>query len=247
MTLLYSQANITREQLQQVPTPAPMGRFHQPYPFHEFIDDVYEGLDRNNLSVLDSEFEISKDGMKLFGAMEVSIDTITGDFRQIIGVRGSHDQTIPRALVAGTQVMVCSNLCFSGDLSRFNTKQTLNMRSRLPALIDNAVKRIPEEAAKQEEVFQSYKDYEFSKPQDGYQLLVAAYKANGLSAAQLGTAINEYDQPTYSEHTEFGYSAWRAFNAATQAVKPTGQQVNHNLIAKRTGIINSVCREVVTS
>ena len=243
MGILYSPANTSREGLNFLATPPAMGRFHKPYSFADYVNNVEESLDRAGLTIVDQEYEVTPDAMSLFGAMEVVPRALEGelipadsDYRLLVGVRGSHNQRIPRGLVLGSRVMVCSNLCFSGNIGQFNSKQTTNLVKRLPRLIAEVVGQIPELAQAQDDKFAAYKDYQFSNPRAGDAALVEIFRQGGLSAAQLGKAIREYDQPTYKEHAEFGKSAWLAMNAVTEALKPTGLNVNTHLIAQRTEI-----------
>jgi len=82
MSLLYSQENISRNELNLLETPAALGRFHQPFGFGEYVDNVYESLDLLGLEVRNEEFEVTHDNNRLFGALEVGLkegDLITSD------------------------------------------------------------------------------------------------------------------------------------------------------------------------
>ena len=252
MSLLYSQANISREALAQVDTPEGIGRFHHPYPFADYLDNVTEALDRVGLQVANEEYELSPDRQAFFGALEVVPQALEGewipassDYRLLVGVRGSHNQRIPRGLVLGSQVMVCSNLAFSGNIGQFTTKQTTHIARRLPRLINETVARIPELAIAQDRKFDRFKEFTFSNPRAGDAALVEIFRQGGLSAAQLGKAIREYDKPSYSEHGDYGNSVWKVFNAVTESLKPSGQNVNHQLIAHRTEIADRFLSNVV--
>lgn len=252
MTLLYTPANTSREGLRFVPTPEAMGRFHKPYSFSDYIDNVEESLDRSGLEIVQQEYEVTPDKMSLFGALEVRPQALEGelipagsDYRLLVGVRGSHNQRIPRGLVLGSQVMVCSNLAFSGNIGSFASKQTTYLSRRLPGLISQVVQKIPELAIAQDAKFSAYKDYEFTNPRAGDAALVEIFRQGGLSAAQLGKAVREYDSPAYKEHAEFGNSAWLVFNAVTEALKPAGERVNTHLIAQRTEIADRFLSNLV--
>ncbi len=242
MSLLYSQANTSRANLAHIPTPAGMGRFHHPYPFADYVDDVEEALDRVGFTVQAQEFEVDPSHQRFFGALEIAPRSDAhygpGDagYSLLVGVRGSHDQSIPRGLVLGSRVFVCSNLAFSGNIGSLTTKQTTYIARRLPRLINETVARIPALAEAQDRKFEAYQAYEFSNPRAGDAALVEIFRQGGLSAAQLGKAVREWDQPSYAEHAEHGHSAWQLFNAVTEALKPGGERVNHNLIAQRTEI-----------
>ena len=197
--LLYSEPNITRNEINLLPTPEALGRFHNPYPFGAYIDDIEEALDLEGLEVARSEFEVTHDANRLFGVLEVapkSGELITADeWKVLVGLRGSHDQRLPRGLSIGSQVLVCSNLCFSGSLGDVHTKQTTNIASRIPTLVRDAVARIPELAERQERAYNTYKDTGISHRQ-GDALLTELLRRDALSPPQLGRALKEWDSPT---------------------------------------------------
>ncbi len=248
--LLYNNNDtlISLEAMHELSTPPALGRFHNPVPFGEYINEVHDALQLNRLEVVSDEYTVTPDGNRLFGAMEVRPiegELITADdWKLIVGVRGSHDRSVSRGLVLGSQVMVCSNLCFSGDLGKFATKQTTNVWARLPGLIRQAVARIPEMAEREEHAFEAFRNFEM-KPRWGDAALVEIHRRNGLSGAQLGKAINEWDRPSHEEHAEQGFSAWRLLNACTEAVKPAGNVVNMDLVQNRTQVARGFMAEVV--
>lgn len=253
MSLMYNPANETpmnRAQLMQLPTPQARGRFHHPLGFGEYAETVTNQLERNGLEVVKEEYAVQKDGDRFFGLIEVNSPELDGrniydqaSHTWMVGVRGSHDQSIPRGLTVGSQVLVCSNLCFHGDLGTVNTKQTTNIESRLPVLVDRAVRALPQRIEHQEEIFDGLRRAEF-KPRWGDAALVEIYRRNGLTAAQLGTAVNEWHNPSHEEHAADGYTAWRLLNATTEAVKPTGTTVNMDTVRNRTQIASSFIEEI---
>lgn len=239
---------MTRQELALVETPPALGRFHKPFPYSDYVDMVTESLNQNGLKIINEEYATTKDGGRMFGMMEVTAlegELITADdWKLTVGIRGSHDQKVQRGIALGSQVMVCSNLCFHGNVGTFKLKQTLNMYQRLPRMINEAVKRVPELAHRQEETFNRYKDFEM-KPRWGDAALVELYRQGGLNAGQLGRAVDEWHNPTFIEHDEHGDSAWKLFNAATEAVKPTGQNVNMETVVQKTEITSKFINEVV--
>ena len=247
----------TRSQLSALPTPKPMGRFHHPYPFAQYVDDIVHSLGQANISIHKEEYVTSHENQRLFGALEVSINTqqlqsqsqsLEGEYlpgtesnsqyKYIVGLRGAHDQSIQRGLCLGTQVMVCSNLCFSGNLGNLNTKQTTNIASRLPSLIRSAVEALPGYKAINEKRFALYKEARLNQNQVNY-LLINLLRQNALSAPQVHKALKEWDKPKHDEHGQYGPSAWRFLNACTEALKPGGNNFNpHTLVDRSSQVIS---------
>lgn len=248
MSLMYSTAKsrpITAAQLAEVPTPQARGRFHQTVGFGDFTDLVLHRLANAGITVEKEEYVLDKSGNTFFGAMELSLDGFTrSDMTITLGVRGSHTQKLGRGLCIGNRVIVCDNLMFGGDITGFHTKQTTNIWSRLPGLVDNAVAQIPALAQKEGRRADAYKQFAL-KPQYGDAALVALMRQGALTPAQIGRAASEWIEPSFEEHAEDGFTAWRLLNAVTEAQKPTGDTVNMDTIARRTAIASSFLDRVV--
>ena len=248
MSAYSNDVRLTRSDLEQIPTPPAMGRFHHPVSFADYVNEVSHQLERVGLNVVAEEHLVGHGNQRYFGLMEVAPlegELITSDeWKLLLGLRGSHDQSIPRGIALGRNVMVCSNLCFGGDIYSSSTKQTLNVWDRLPAMIYNAVSRVPEMAHLEEQRVERMKDFQM-KPRWGDAALVEIHRRNGLTAAQLGRAIAEWDRPAYKEHAEAGFTAWRLEQAVTEAVKPTGERSNMFLVQDRTRIASDFITEVI--
>ena len=194
--LIYNPGNeslFSRDQINAMPVPAALGPRHNPYPFGSYLNDIEESLDINGLEIVRQEYAIDQEGNSLFGLMEVAPlegELISAkDWSLLVGVRGSHNQRISRCITLGSRVMACSHLCFHGDLGTFHTKQTLNIASRMPALIRGAVERIPQLAHQQEKRFDTYKEHEFNNSRHGDAALIEIVRRGGLTGAQLSKAF----------------------------------------------------------
>ena len=247
--LLYNTQNdtiVTHSHLNKLATPAPMGARHAPYGFGEYVTVVKESLENAGISVTAEEFAIRNDAMQLFGVMEIGVKGKEGrGFDRVLGLRGSHDQSIPRGLALGSSVMVCSNLCFSGNLLTVRTKQTTNIAERLPMLVRDAIHIIPEMAEKQDERYDAYRDKSLTA-NAGDSHLVSMYRQGGLGVSNLTRAIQEWHEPSHEEHAEQDFSAWRLFNACTESLKPSGNRGNMQTVEHHSNLIDQyIAREVV--
>lgn len=111
-TLIASGGKLTREQVTLVTTP-PGTATHKPVPHAEVIGALIETLGFRHIAVVKDEYAVSKDGMKMFGVLD--LDTGIHGCRFSIGVRNSHDKSMRLALTVGYRVFVCENMAFSGD------------------------------------------------------------------------------------------------------------------------------------
>lgn len=245
MSLLYGPANITRQELALIETPAPQGPIHQPVPFADYVDMITDALKENDITIVNEEYQVVKNNMQLFGAMQVQPgndgDFLPGlDTNLVLGIRGSHDKIVPRGLCIGTHVMVCSNLCFSGNMATMQTRQTRNIFQRLPGLIKEIVERIGLEAERERNRLDAYKNTNLRSSQMGDALLVELFRNNVFTGQQFHKALEEWVEPTFIEHQADGdYTVWNLFNAATQSMKPVAdlddeRVFNHAGLQNRT-------------
>ena len=121
--LIASNGKLTREQLTLVPTP-PGTATHKPVPHIEAVNALIETLGFRHIAVVGEEYAVSKDGMKMFGVME--LDQGMHGARFALGVRNSHDKSFRLAVTVGYRVFVCENLAFSGDFSPVLAKHSKN-------------------------------------------------------------------------------------------------------------------------
>src|SRR5688500_16622415 len=110
--LIASDRKITRDELTLMPTPAGTAT-HKPIPHIEVVNALIETLGFRHIAVLRDEYAVSRDGMKMFGVIE--LDQGMHGARFALGVRNSHDKTFRLAITVGYRVFVCENLAFSGD------------------------------------------------------------------------------------------------------------------------------------
>ena len=122
-TLLASTEKLTRQQLTLVATP-PGTATHRPVPHAELVQALVETLGFRHIAVVQDEYAVSKDGMKMFGVLD--LDTGMNGCRFSIGIRNSHDKTMRLAMTVGYRVFVCENMAFSGDFEPVLAKHSKN-------------------------------------------------------------------------------------------------------------------------
>lgn len=123
MTLLAhcGTSKITREELARVPTPIGT-RTHQPLAHHAIIEALIESLAFRHLQVVRDEYAVSKDGMKMFGCLDLALEE--RDFRFSLGIRNANDKSMRLAMTVGLRVFICDNLAFRGDFTPVFHKHT---------------------------------------------------------------------------------------------------------------------------
>lgn len=242
---------VTRDDMRHLQTPASLGKHHQPYSFGDFSNVVCDEIVKAGFVIDAEEFAITKDQSKLFGLVHVShpskvqalsTNTLLG-WSQLVGLRGSHDQSISRGLAIGSRVMVCSNLCFHGELGNWHSKQTTNLVDRLPSMVADAVTGLGKANRTLTVDFDNFNLAEVKRDQ-GDAILLDIFRSGGFSPSQLGRAITDWDNCSVQQHTANGRTLWWLFNSATQALKPTGRNVNHGDLQHRSTIVYSKIQPV---
>jgi len=122
-TLISYGGKLSREQLALMPTP-PGTTTHRPIPHGEVIAALIETMGFRHIGVVKDEYAVSKDGMKLFGVLD--LDTGMHGCRFSIGVRNSHDKSMRLAMTVGYRVFACENMAFHGDFQPVLAKHSKN-------------------------------------------------------------------------------------------------------------------------
>ena len=120
-TLIPEAGFITRQQLAAVPTPLGTAT-HRPIPHSEVVEALVETLGLRKIGVAAEQYAVSKDGMNMFGVME--IDQGMPGARFALGIRNSNSKLFRLSVTVGYRVFVCANLAFSGDFSPVLAKHT---------------------------------------------------------------------------------------------------------------------------
>ena len=68
-TLISCTGKVTRAELAQAPTP-PSTATHVPIPHAAVVEALVDTLSHRQISVVDEEFAVSKDGMEMFGVLD---------------------------------------------------------------------------------------------------------------------------------------------------------------------------------
>jgi len=113
-TLIPCTAKITRAELANAPTP-PATATHVRISHPSVVDGLVDTLARRHIGVVGEEFAVSKDGMEMFGVID--LDTSIDGCRFAIGIRNANNKRFRLACTVGLRVFVCHNLAFQRDYS----------------------------------------------------------------------------------------------------------------------------------
>jgi hypothetical protein len=233
-TLISCTGKITRAELARIPTP-PSTSTHVPIPHAAAVEALVDTLSRRQISVIDEEFAVSKDGMEMFGVLD-----LTAGFdgcRFAIGVRNANNKRFRLACTVGLRVFVCHNLAFKGDFNPVLAKHSkhLSLEDTLSIGLDRM-----------------QRNFEPIRQQ------VERWRAQQISAAGAKLTIyrafveGELDVPKYlarrvhelyfnPQHEEFQpRTMWSLSNAFTSAFKELEPIPQYKATAKLAGFLQSV-------
>lgn len=185
-----------------------------PVPHQTLFGMVSDHLSGIGLNVLQSVHAINRGGNHYFAMMEVShLENETHGF--VVGLRNSYDKSLSAAMVCGTCVTVCDNLCLNGEY-KLSRKHTVNVFADLPALILSAVSSLAAVWEANEARTRRYAERSLSD-MEAHHLIANLWRNGALLKTEIATAISEWHNPSHPEFLP--RNLWSLQNAATEAWK----------------------------
>ena len=230
--ILHCGANaVTREQLAATHTP-PATLTWQPIPHLELVQTIEGALGRHNLGVATEAHALTHDGYRYFGLIELRQKVAGAEYTWVMGIRNSHDLTLPAGLVVGSQVFVCDNLAFSGEIC-VSRKHTRFIRRDLPELVETAVVQMIGKFHDQDVRIARYRQVDLSDPQ-AHDLTIRAFDAGVIPVTRVPDVLGQWRTP---QHEAFQpRTLWSWFNGVTETLKGA-----LHLLPARTQALYEVC------
>jgi hypothetical protein len=203
---------IGRQDLLALPTPEPTDT-HKPVPHSQVVSTLIESLGYRHINVVRDEYAVSKDAMKMFGVMDLSIEE--QDIRISIGVRNSHDKSFSLGVTVGYRVFVCDNLAFHGDFTPVTRKHSKHFD--IEETIGGAVDKMQRNFKPLVRQIDAWKGFELSD-QSAKLVIYRAFIEGSEFPKHLSREVHrQYFEP---EHNEFeARNMWSLSNAFTGAFK----------------------------
>ena len=204
---------IGRAQLVRIPVPEAT-RFHKPVPHHTIVEALVETLGFRHIGVVQEEYAVSRDGMKMFGILD--LQTEMEGCRFAIGIRNSHDKSFRLGLTVGIRVFVCSNMAFNGEFTPVLAKHSANFNLlETVAIAVDSIQRSFEPMRLQVE---NWRKKQITDDQ-AKLVLYSAFVEGRLDVAKslLPHVHSLYFEPKYPEFS--ARTMWSLSNAFTSAFK----------------------------
>jgi hypothetical protein len=227
---------INREQLALIPVPAGTAT-HKPIAHISIVNALIETLGFRHINVVNDEYAVSHDGMKMFGLLE--LDYEFSGVRFAIGIRNANDKSMRLALTVGYRVFVCSNMAFRGDFSPVLAKHSKSFD--LVDALSIGVDRIQRNFKPLETTISDWKANILS-PNDARLIIYEAFVEGKLEVSPklMRSVHGHYFEPQYDEFKQA--NLWSLSNAFTSSFKELKAIKQYQATAKLGPFLNRYYR-----
>jgi hypothetical protein len=234
MTLCSYGTKLTREELARVATPAATAT-HKPIPHIAVVEKLIEALGFRQIGVVQEEYAVSSDGMRMFGVMDLS-SGFQG-CRFAIGLRNSHDKSFRLSCTVGLRVFVCENLAFHGEYTPVLAKHSKHFS--LEDSLAIGVDRMQRNFGPLKEQVDEWRAMRLSTA-SAKLLIYQAFIEDELGFPKhLARRVHElYFQPMHEEFQ--ARTMWSLSNAFTSAFKELEPIPQYKATAKLAGFLQAV-------
>jgi hypothetical protein len=143
-------------------------------------------------------------------------------------------------VVLGSCVLVCSNLCFSGEVS-LSRKHTRFILRDLPFLVSDAIGTLLDLRTAERQRITRYKHQPISDLL-AHDTVIHAVDEGVIAPSRIPKVLKEWRNPSHEEFTRRGKTAWRLFNAFTESWKGSNLQTLPVRSSKLQSVIDQACR-----
>ncbi|EIP96372.1 hypothetical protein OpiT1DRAFT_00787 [Opitutaceae bacterium TAV1] len=231
-------AAVERSALREIRTPLATPTW-TPIPHLRLVEQIERALASARLSIVNQAHALSHGGDRYFGLIQVQNGSQHSGYAWVLGLRNSHDKRFPAGLVAGSQVFVCDNLAFHGEVC-IARKHTRFITRDLPMLTEKAIGQLVDRWHSQDERIACYQDARIGDT-EAHDLMIRAVDSGVCPVTTLPRVLKEWREPGYEEFRP--RNTWSLFNAFTEALKgnlpmlPARTQALHGLMDGYVGLV----------
>lgn len=216
---------MTKEDLFAVQVPAKT-RTYSPISHQSIVETVGEKLDKVGLKIKSEIYNENRSGQQMFGSMVISANNAEMDMN--LGFRNSYDKSMQLGVVAGSRVIVCSNLMFKGDFRKMAMHQG-EVAKELDGIIEEAVNLLEKQFKLIQKDAKKLKEVQIDEKVIAHVLGELFYQEDFLTTTQLKVIKDELTLGKL-----FGRETmWDLYNHTTEALKksPVSSIINDHILA----------------
>ena len=199
------------DELQQIPTPPPEGRWH-PVSHVRVLDTVTGTLTAAGYEIKDRKLAVAREGQRFFGTLDLSTPLACG-VSLAVGVRNSIDKSFPLGFYAGSRVFVCDNLAFRSELL-VKRKHTRFGEMRFGNQIAAAVQSLT--SFKEAERIRIKRMMETDLTEDQcYAMILRAFERSIIASTVIGKVLTAWKSGEIDYGTGDESTVWKLLNCFT--------------------------------
>lgn len=207
-----------------------------PIPHSMLIDQVQDLMVESGLHIAQEVHALSHDGDRYFGLMEIEAED-DSDYSLVIGLINSNDKSLAARILVGAGVHITNGLSFSGEVV-LGRKHTPNIERDLPGIVAQALGKLSDLRTIQDERIAAYKKLQMPNIQ-AHDLLIKAMDAGVINGGRLPKVLERWRNPD-AECLKGDWTAWRLFNAFTDALRDKNLFVLPERTQKLHGLLDAV-------
>lgn len=228
--------SVSRGELASSYTPSPTATW-KPVPHLQVLQTVEKALLQRRITIMGQAHGLSHDGKRYFGLLEILSPT-GSEISWVVGIRNSHDKAFAAGVVAGSQVLVCDNLCFSGEVC-LARKHTGHIHADLPVIAEQAVDKMRGYWFLHRQRIDAYKQKRVTDTR-AHDLVVRSVDAGVMANSYVPKVLQEWREPSHEAFVP--RSLWSLQNAFTEVFKgrldllPERSQKLHEVLDAHAGL-----------
>jgi hypothetical protein len=185
---------------------------YQPVTHFALVDMVKEAIDKRGFKIVQEDYTTNRHLTQLFA--KLSIEAFDSEQRMMVGFRNSYDKSLAVGLVAGSSVIVCSNLMLKGDVKVLR-KHSANVFNDLGGLITETVDVAYEELESNIGLGADLKRIEMPRVEMARVAGDMFINRNLINAEQMSIVKREINESQFFK----GQTRWDFYNHLTEALK----------------------------
>ena len=114
----------------------------------------------------------------------------------MLGLRNSHDRSLPIGIAFGARVMVCDNLSMLAD-HVIKRKHTIKAKKELPGLIQEIIQPLQAQRIAQNQKLIAYQQTPLTAQQADHAIL-ELYRKDVINLQRVGAVVNAWENPPHA-------------------------------------------------
>ena len=228
---MESKERYNRKEIVAIPEPMFTKTWH-PTSHRRVIGAMDQAIETAGIGLRDESYSTTNGGKNMFASWTLDIPFNGGERFMQIGFRNSLMKTFAVGVCSGNYVVVCSNMCFSGDFVDFHKHTSGLNDDRLIELTAGAVNNVIEKGNQFDNWHQGLLDVPV--PNDDFKVLTFDALDKGLVGAnRFKSFLDNYTE----EFDLHGDNLYSFHGAVTRQIR----QINLFSISQRTNLLNGMC------